>query len=379
VVVRKQALSARKLVALDGIRGLAILAVALHHSSWRLNATTIPERLFAFVLYQGWAGVDLFFVLSGFLITGILLDSRPAVNYFRSFYARRALRIFPLYFAFLLLAFGLFPFFVPADFMPVPRDRWLYLCYLTNWLALWVGPWRHSVMAHLWSLAVEEQFYFCWPLLVRLVHSANLIWCLLIGELTIIAGRCWWVAIHGPSQSVALATITRMDGLLLGAVCAILVRRYYLPDRLLRQLPVVASCGLITYLVMAIAAPNADRYAETVGFPLLAVCFSLVVLYAVLTEGKAGPTQAFLCKGQLTLVGKYAYGLYVYHVPLFYFGDRLIDTFVPARVRSSFWFGCTNSAVLIVISYHVARLSYAYFERYFLNLKDRFEAHYASP
>src|ERR1035441_7927813 len=109
MVVRVHALSTRKLVSLDGVRGLAILAVMLHHSSWRLSASTAPGRLFAWLLYQGWAGVDLFFVLSGFLITGILLDTRPAENYFSSFYARRALRIFPLAYAFLLFGFTFFP------------------------------------------------------------------------------------------------------------------------------------------------------------------------------------------------------------------------------------------------------------------------------
>jgi len=378
MVVRVHALSARKLASLDGVRGLAILAVMMHHSAWGLNAANVPERLFAFLMYQGWAGVDLFFVLSGFLITGILLDSSCAVNYFKSFYARRALRIFPLYFAFLLVALGLFPFVVPADWMPVPRDRWLYLCYLTNWQALWVGPWRHSVMAHLWSLAVEEQFYFCWPLLVWLVRPANLLWSLLIGEAAVIAGRWWWVAGHGASQAVALATITRMDGLLLGAVCAIAVRRYRLPERLVRRLPLLASGGLMVYILLALAASDKDRYAETIGFPLLAICFALLVLYAVLTEGGTGPIQKFLCQRRLTQVGKYAYGLYVYHVPLFYFGDRLIAASVPAAVRSSFWFGCASSAALCVISYQVARLSYTHFERYFLNCKGRFELQYAS-
>jgi peptidoglycan/LPS O-acetylase OafA/YrhL len=377
MVVRVHALSARKLESLDGVRGLAILAVMLHHSSWRLNAGNAAERLFAFVLYQGWAGVDLFFVLSGFLITGILLDSRPAVNYFPSFYARRALRIFPLYFAFLLGAFGLFPLVVAADWMPVAGDRWLYLCYLTNWQVLWKGPWRHSVMAHLWSLAVEEQFYLCWPLLVWLVRPANLLWGLLTCEAAVVAVRCWWVAAHGASQAVALATITRMDGLLLGAVCAILVRRYRLPAGFVRRLPMLSLGGLGAFLVLALAAANADRLAETAGFPLLAVCFAFLVLYAVLSDRGGGAIQKFLCQARLTQTGKYAYGLYVYHVPIFYFGDRLIAAALPGWVRNSFWFGCIASLALCAISYQVARPSYIHFERHFLNWKDRFAPRYA--
>jgi peptidoglycan/LPS O-acetylase OafA/YrhL len=375
MVVRVQALSTQ-LVSLDGVRGIAILAVMLHHSAMRLNPVSAPQYLFAWLFYQGWSGVDLFFVLSGFLITGILLDTRRADNYFLSFYARRALRIFPLYYAFLMLCFGLFSFVIPADWMPVAGDRWVYLCYATNWMALWRGPWRHSVMAHLWSLAVEEQFYFCWPLLVWLSRPAALLWSLLAAEIAIVLGRIWWVLGHGPSQAVALATITRMDGLLLGAVCAILVRRYRLPQRLVQRLPLLAGGGLAVYVLLAMTSANAERYAETIGFPLLAVCCALIVLYSVLTEGGAGPIQKFLCRRRLTQVGKYAYGLYVYHVPLFYFGDRLIVAMAPEALRNSFWFECAASAAMVVASYQFARLSYTYFERYFLNWKDRFEPRY---
>jgi peptidoglycan/LPS O-acetylase OafA/YrhL len=376
MVVRATLLSRRKLVALDGVRGLAILAVMLHHSSWRLSSATSAQQFFNWLMFQGWAGVDLFFVLSGFLITGILLDSRDAVNYFGSFYARRALRIFPLYYTFLLVAFLGFPFIAAATWLPVPADRWIYVTYLTNWEVLWQGPWRHSILAHLWSLAVEEQFYFCWPLLVWLVRPRVLLPGLLAGEACVIAGRLWWVLGHGASQAVVMATVTRMDGLLLGAVCAIVIRRYRLPQRFIRLMPVIAGMGISSYILAAMQAKDQDRLMETLGFPLLAVCFSLVVLYAVLTEGGTGPTQCLLTRRTLTNVGKYAYGLYVYHVPLFYFGDRLIARFAPASVINAGWFGYVSSAILITLSYQTAKLTYNGFERHFLKLKDRFEPTY---
>jgi len=370
-------LSSRKVVPLDGVRGIAILAVFLSHSVWRIESTSAIQQVLKWFYSLGWAGVDLFFVLSGFLITGILLDSRLAENYFQSFYARRALRIFPLYCAFLLVAFTLFPYLVAADWMPVSRDRWVYLCYLTNWLALWKGPWRHSVMAHLWSLAVEEQFYFCWPLLVWVLRPGVLLPTLLAGEAAVVVGRIWWVLIHGASQAVALSTVTRMDGLLLGAVCAILVRHWRIPDRLVRRLPWLAGGGFYLYVMLAFRFRVPDAFNQTVGFPLLAVCFALVVLYAVLTEGSASPAQWFLCWRPLTNVGKYAYGIYVFHVPLLYFGDNLIARFVPPAVRASTWFGYASIAVLFVVSYQMAKFSYNFFERRFLNWKDRFAARYA--
>lgn len=370
-------LSTRKVVPLDGVRGLAILAVVLSHSVWRIESTGTIQQVLKWFYSLGWAGVDLFFVLSGFLITGILLDSRMAQNYFQSFYARRALRIFPLYCAFLLVAFTVFPYVVAADWLPVSRDRWMYLCYLTNWLALWQGPWRHSVLAHLWSLAVEEQFYFCWPLLVWLLRPGILLPTLVAGEAAVIGGRIWWVVTHGASQAVALATITRMDGLLLGAVCAILVRHWRIPDRLVRRMPWFAGIGFYLYVALAFRFGGSDAFNQTAGFPLLAACFALAVLYAVLTEGRATPAQALLCWRPLTTVGKYAYGIYVFHVPILYFGDNLIKKFVPQSVQVSTWFGYVSIAILFVVSYQMAKFSYNMFERRFLNWKDKFAAKYA--
>jgi peptidoglycan/LPS O-acetylase OafA/YrhL len=347
-----------------------------HHSFWFIQSTAGPQLFVKWLFSLGWAGVDLFFVLSGFLITGILLDTRPATNYFQSFYARRALRIFPLYAAFLTCGLALFPFFVARDWLPVPGDRWLYVTYLTNWLALWKGPWRHSVLAHLWSLAVEEQFYFCWPVLVWLLRPGVLLPTLIASEAAVIAGRIWWVSAHGASQAVSLATVTRMDGLLLGAVCAILIRRYSLPANWIRRFPWIAGAGLYLYAALALKFPGSEAFNQTAGVPLLAACFALLVLYAVSTDGHASRGQRFLGWRPLTIVGKYAYGIYVFHVPILYFEDNLIARFVPLTVRSETWFGYAAIAILIVASYQVAKLSYTRFERHFLNWKERFTARY---
>jgi peptidoglycan/LPS O-acetylase OafA/YrhL len=376
--VKPRSLAADKLIALDGIRGIAILAVMGHHSFWLIQSTAPPQLFVKWLLSMGWAGVDLFFVLSGFLITGILLDTRPAENYFQSFYARRALRIFPLYIAFLVVGFMVFPFAVARDWLPVPGDRWLYLCYLTNWLGLWKGPWRHSVMAHLWSLAVEEQFYFCWPLLAWVLRPATLLRTVLAGEIAVIGARVWLVLAQGPSQAISLATVTRMDGLLLGAACAILVRRYPLSASALRRLPLAGGIGLYLYAVMALKFRGSEAFNQLAGIPLLSGCFSLLVLYAVLTDGKTHLAQRALGWQPLRRVGNYAYGIYVYHVPILYFEDRLIAKFVPAGVRASTLFGCAAIATLFLTAYFTAKFSYTYFESIFLNWKDRFAARYAS-
>ena len=378
MVVRAERFSARKLASLDGVRGLAILSVMLCHSLWRLNATTTPQRLFAWVAYQGGIGVDLFFVLSGFLITGILVDSRAATNFFQSFYARRVLRIFPLYYAFLLLAFCLFPFVIATDWLPAPTDRWMYWCYLTNWLALSHGPWRHNVMGHFWSLAVEEQFYLCWPLLVWLLKPAKLLHVLLIGEATLIVGRIWWVSAHGASVAVSMATLTRMDGLLLGSACAILIRQRHFPARLVRRLPIVAIGGVALHLVLAKTSQDANQYGQTLGLPILGISFATLVLYAALTDDSRGAMQSLLRWRGLTQMGKYSYGMYIFHVPIVYFIDRLIDLCLPAGARPPFWFGCATSAAICIVTFCLAKLSYTYFERYFLDWKDTFAPQYVA-
>jgi len=147
---------------LDGIRGLAILLVLIHH--FAIAGVTLPDsfpgRVAQGLTQSAWIGVDLFFVLSGFLITGILYDTRESLNYFRAFYARRFLRIFPLYYGFL--------FVVMAFTRPLQIDwggrQFLYLTYLDNALIVKhvfsqpLSPFFN--LNYLWSLAVEEQFYF---------------------------------------------------------------------------------------------------------------------------------------------------------------------------------------------------------------------------
>jgi len=366
-------LSSRKLAALDGVRGLAIIGVFLNHSAWRIQKGGIHDVL-GWLGGQGWAGVDLFFVLSGFLITGILLDTRPAENYFKSFYARRALRIFPLYYAFLLVGFTVFPILVTADWQPIRADRWLYFCYLTNWLGLWKDHWHANVLGHLWSLAVEEQFYFCWPLLVWLLRPAILLPVLVCGEAAVIGGRALWVMNAHPGQAVFLATITRMDGLLLGAAIAIIVRRYRIPQRAIKWIGVAAIVGLEPYLLLKWRYDEFESFTAIFAVPILAVLFTLLVLHAVVTDGQSNPMQGVLTRRPLMQTGKYAYGIYLYHVPILYFGNTLMGRYFPRWANDSVWVGYLSLVVLWFVSFYVAKASYRYFEMFFLNFKDRFEA-----
>ena len=164
--------------ALDGLRGIAIILVMLHHFTY-YRPTSGIDALIGSVLFFGWTGVDLFFVLSGFLITGILLDTRGSERYFTSFYARRTLRIFPLYYLVLFLAFVVLPKFpavhpVLAGQADVP-PQWPYWLYLTNFSIADRG-WVHGWVDVAWSLAIEEQFYLVWPLVIWLCPPRLVAW-----------------------------------------------------------------------------------------------------------------------------------------------------------------------------------------------------------
>jgi peptidoglycan/LPS O-acetylase OafA/YrhL len=200
--------------ALDGLRGLAILIVVLYHC----RTVGRPPRAIASLFEIGWTGVDLFFVLSGFLITGILLDSRSASNYFSSFYARRVLRIFPLYYLALSLVLlgGSLRLLPSGDHAGTPA--W-YFIYAQNWKFVDV-----PFLGHFWSLAVEEQFYFLWPLIVYLFPERRVLQIAIAGSVIAIPLRSVLLSSGINPNYIYWNTFTRMDALLMGAACACLLK-----------------------------------------------------------------------------------------------------------------------------------------------------------
>lgn len=199
--------------ALDGIRGIAILLVMTIH--YFNDPQPGLDNLVHKVTDGGWMGVDLFFVLSGFLITGILLDANGGAHYFISFYGRRALRIFPLYYLYLVLLWAVFGI----------ATTWPYWTYLLNIQIAINGQWPAiPYVAHLWSLAIEEQFYLLWPLVVLLCSRRTLMrLCLAIVALSPML-RAWVLHAGVASRAVSVLTPTRVEGLLAGALLAVLVR-----------------------------------------------------------------------------------------------------------------------------------------------------------
>ncbi len=299
---------------------MAVLLVMILHfitMDRGLSQGSDLEWLIYRVMRQGWIGVDLFFVLSGFLITGILLDNKNAPSYFKSFYVRRVLRIFPLYYAYLLfLLLVIYPLaygragVAEQEKIDLVRDNvgW-FLLYASNIKQALMGASFHANTSHLWSLAIEEQFYIVWPFLVWLIPTKRLpLLCgaLVVGALLV---RIAMVNSGLSYDAIRSFTLGRLDGLAIGSLLAYYVR--YRPPTSPRKLTLVAG-GLAVVLgpVFITGQPWTFAFIVTVGYSILSAYFGLVVLKAYTDKPDATPSGI---RRVLGFFGKYCYALYMLH------------------------------------------------------------------
>lgn len=358
---------------LDGIRGMAILLVLGIHFGNGSPAAGRAGRLLAVAAGVGWVGVDLFFVLSGFLITGILVDTRLDKNYFTSFYARRVLRIMPLYYSFLVLWFFVMPLTVgyggPLNSAGQDQQLW-YWAYIPNWLPL--GK-EVPLLTHFWSLGVEEQYYLIWPLLVWLLPERRVgVLCLTM----IVAAPFirWWMLATGSSWFCAYAlTPARMDSLAFGGLVAVALRdRRWFRVVLRGWMPAlaVAVAGILALANFRRGLPHWARPVQLYGYSFLALGFAALIAAAVLGQGKW--YQRALSAGWLRSFGRYSYAIYVLHVPICYGSLDLLarTSLAPALATPA---GRTCWAVGgVALSYGSAIVSWHLLERHFIALKRHF-------
>ena len=317
----------RHYLVLDGARGLAI-ALVLHHHFSAGAGHGLVERLFSTSASVGWCGVDLFFVLSGFLITGLLDDARGGLlfGYFRDFYVRRALRIFPLYYVFLLVVFAALPWAVSALPAGYPRERLGFFFYLQNFAYARAGNLGWAVAGSTWSLAIEEQFYLVWPLVVRsLRRRALLRACLAIAAVSL-ALRIVLLAGGASSTLLYVMPFTRADGLALGGAAALLLREGVDPSRLLRAARRGCAAGLGGFALLVLvrrSTSHADAWVQTAGYSLLALGFASLLTWAVLAP--EGRLARLLSNGALRTLGKYSYAIYLVHLGVRDLLMRVVD------------------------------------------------------
>jgi len=337
--------------AIDGLRGIAILLVLLHH----------------FGLFQpGWAGVDIFFVISGFLITGILLRTKNSPHYFGHFYARRALRILPLYYVSILL-FYLVIFPIAERFASSPqygfKDFTWFFFHLSNW---WIGSGHmsSSPISHFWSLAIEEQYYFVWPLLVFLLSRKNLLRATIAIALLSFSCRVFDAALHPEGIGFNFYTPFRIEPIAIGSLAAILALDQHLWNKLVSYRPILFWGGFVVFTATTFLGDN--RAICVFGISAIGAV-ALAMLTDAATNRSPFDTPFF------RHLGKYSYALYVIHYPVYFLMSRIFQGW--GRV----WHPVLTAAIGLPLTYLLARASWILIESPFLKLKNRFEYQPGSP
>lgn len=368
----------RHVPELDGVRGIAIAGVMLVHFVGVLPADGGIQRLLTKVSSYGVWGVDLFFVLSGFLITGILHDARGQSRYFTNFYMRRSLRIFPLYYGVLALIM-LGTLLGGARAIPELKDisavqGWLWT-YTVNYYLPTTGDFSIPYVSHFWSLAVEEQFYLVWPFLVGTLSGRQVMRAALALSAIALGLRITLPMLGYNELWAGLPTPCRLDALCIGGWIALAMREESAAKNLLRArlLAVVSAALLFASLMWNALLGTYPAVVLGLRTTLLAVFFGALIALMVSDDGPAA-IKATCRMAWLRWLGKYSYGLYVYHgiISWHFFHNQVFESLTERF--DSVWLGLLSSATLgIGLSILVSVLSYHFYEAYFLKLKRFFD------
>ncbi|MGH1403740.1 MAG: acyltransferase family protein [Alphaproteobacteria bacterium] len=374
--------------ALDGLRGIAVLLVMWRHASTSLAyySDRWNDSLYASFTVLGSSGVTLFFVLSGFLITSILIDTSDDPKCLRKFYIRRSLRIFPLYYLAIYLLLVLSGGNVSGfDF---DAGMWYYIFYVENIAILFnqnselYNKNSYVLFHHFWSLAVEEQFYLVWPVCFLFLYrrysiKTCIVVALFASLLSAFARYCMGFLYEGWFVAYTF-TLTRLDGLLLGALLACLFCKCEEEFKILSQmavkiLPILGGVIIFLVLVFSASSENISYMNTRYLLFLLSVFYMFLITYVVSSDKQTWFKS--LCEVKfLTGIGTVSYGVYIFHWPVMSFVSGYF-------LRGEQW-GYLPSHVFVLVvgggaSILLAIASYYLFERPILKLKDRFAGYTA--
>ena len=347
--------------------------VVWFHSQMLIDESNGVERLWTQIAAVGWVGVDLFFVLSGFLITGILLDTSDSSNYFRNFFMRRVLRIFPLYYGTLAVILLL----ILSSF----EGRTGYWFYLQNWHPLFYDSILPKILQPFWSLAVEEQFYLIWPFVVFFLPRKALRWFCGFTVITVLAARCYGIFQGTNLWLIYTATFFRIDSLVYGALLAEILR---VPrDReTLRRISLTVLATSIAALLAVTFLNNGfnmgGAWCQTFGYTLIALASAAIISLTL----NAGPfmkpiVRTLECR-VLRYLGNRSYAMYVFHMPVILFVGKFYESKWQMTDQHSTG-DFVSLIIAIAITVFLAELSWHAYEKHFLKLKRFFPRHSEIP
>lgn len=338
------------------MRGIAVLLVLFHHAG---QLWTLPRAIHPLV-WAGWSGVDLFFVLSGFLITGILLRGRTGPRPLTTFWARRALRIFPLAYLVLFLCFLASEAGAPGT-RPIPGETWAwYALYGGNFHIMAHGWPPIAAMAVTWSLAIEEQFYFVWPLVVR--FSPRWLIALVALGLAVLAplARRWLFEDYGPMATVF--TLARTDGLALGALLALALEAPRLRTFVRAGAHVLLAPALVATFALATERLGEPAWLRDYRLTLIAAGYTVLVAAAATA---LRPLERVLATRWLRWVGARSYGIYLFH----YLVAPLYATLTAPWLDG----GVASALGWVAVTFALSALSFALYEAPLLALRPALE------
>jgi peptidoglycan/LPS O-acetylase OafA/YrhL len=341
--------------SLDGLRGIAAMLVVIFHFYSYPNGyySTDDYSVYKKITEIGQHGVSLFFVLSGFVITRILIHGKTDNHYFASFFLKRILRIAPLYYMFLIIWFGVLPLIIQVASVPL-SNQLPYYFYLQNVFSTFGVPLNGP--PHFWSLAVEEHFYMMWPFAVFYIPTKHLGKVIGASVCLILLLKCIMIQNKLPIHDF---TLTRMDQILMGSYLALLELKGYFKPQSVRYYLKLAFLVIPLALILHILGSHFHFAKELFKYSLLGIVFASF-LAVVLSLKSTSIVNRLLAIRALQYLGRISYGIYVWHV--------------IALIFLQFFFLTKTMFVDILITVGLtllfAHISYFYFESHFIRLKN---------